>query len=162
MIHTAGRVAISGVTVMLVLGLLTACGPNPAGSGGLVGQLKGVDDTGAGEYAIGGGGLAVIPVEAMDGPFWDLTGLEPIDDPEQWGNVVTKLSEADVAELGGTTSVIEEDGDFRVTSPPGEYVVCRWRSGIGGKVVGCAYLKLPREGELAAYWNDGGFGIFAR
>lgn len=153
------RAAISGVAITLVLGLLTACGPTPAGSGGLVGRMMGIDDTGLPDHAIGGGGLAVLPVDVMDGPFWEATGEMPITNPDEWVNVVAKLSEADVAELGGTTSVIEEDGDFRITARPGEYVVCYWLGHVGVRVTGCADLELPREGELAASYGEGGFGI---
>ncbi|MBM7829729.1 hypothetical protein JOE59_000434 [Agromyces cerinus] len=124
--------------------------------------MIGIDDTGLPDYAIGGGGLAVLPIEVMDGPFWEVTGEEPITDPDQWGNVATKLSEADVSQLGGTTSLIEEDGDFRIIASPGEYVVCYWRGTVGGRVSGCSHLELPREGELVAAWNDGGFGIAAK
>jgi len=77
-------------------------------------------------------------------------------------SVPATLSEADVGELGGTTSVIEEDGDFRITASPGEYVVCYWPASVGGRVTGCTHLELPREGELVAAWSDGGFGIAAK
>ena len=69
------------------------------------------------------------------------------------------LSESDVSELGGTVTPVEEDGDFRITAPPGKYAVCYWADGIGGGVAGCSDLELPREGELAAFWGEAGFYI---
>jgi hypothetical protein len=159
MIPTAGRMAISGVVLTLALGLLTACGPTPAGSGGLVGRMSGLDDTGLGAYPVGGGGLAILPIAVMDGPFWELIGLEPITDPRQWSFLGATLSESDVSELGGTVTHIEEDGDFRITDPPGEYAICYWPQGIGGGVGGCSDLELPREGELAATYSEAGFHI---
>lgn len=154
------HVAVAGVVLTLAIGMLAACGPNPAGSGGLVGRLVGLHDVGAGsEYAIGGGGLAVLPIAVMDGPFWELTGTEPIAEPSPWAYSVATLSESDVSELGGTVSAIEEDGDFRITAPPGEYVVCYWMHRVGGGLDGCSELELPREGELRATWGEGGFRI---
>jgi hypothetical protein len=90
MIRTAGRVAISGVVLTIALGPLTACGPTPAGSGGLVGRMTATSDVAGvpGGDPVGGGGLAILPIAVMDGPFWELTGLEPITDPQQchsWG-----------------------------------------------------------------------------
>lgn len=160
MIPAAGRVAIMGGVLTLALGLLAACGPSPAGSGGLVGRMSGVSDVGeGGEYAVGGGGLAILPIAVMDGPFWELTGEEPVADPQEWAFVGGTLSESDVSELGGTVAPIEEDGDFRITAPPGEYAVCYWMQRVGGGVSGCSDFELPREGELAAYYGEAGFHI---
>lgn len=161
MIPAAGRVAIAGGVLTLVMGLLTACGPDPAGSGGLVGRLTGTSDVAGqpGGYAIGGGGLAILPIAVMDGPFWELTGAEPIADPQEWAYLGATLSESDVSELGGTVTPIEKGGDFRITAPPGQYAICYWSDGIGGVVTGCSDLELPREGELAAYWGEAGFNI---
>lgn len=160
MTSAGGRAAFSIVMLALAIGLLTACGPTPAGTGGLVGRMYGLDDVGVGgKYAVGGGGLAVLPIEVMDGSFWELTGEEPISDSQQWVSVVGTLSESDVSEVGGTVSPIEEDGDFRITAPPGEYAVCYWMQRIGGGVSGCSELELPREGELAATYGEGGFRI---
>jgi hypothetical protein len=30
---------------------------------------------------------------------------------------------SDISELGGTVTPIEDDGDFSVTAPPGEYAI---------------------------------------
>jgi len=57
----------------------------------------------------------------MDGPFWELTGAEPVADPHAWAGLVVPLSEADVSELGGTVTSIDENGDFRITARPGKY-----------------------------------------
>lgn len=57
---------------------------------------------------------------------------------------------------------IEEDGDFRITAPPGEYAICYWPQRNGGGVSGCADLELPSEGELAAYWGEADFHIAVR
>lgn len=157
----AGRVAVAGGVLTLAIGLLTACGPSPAGSGGLVGHMSGTSDVAGqpGDPAVGGGGLAIFPIAVMDGPFWELTGAEPIADPQQWAFLGATLSASDVSELGGTVTSIDEDGDFRITSPPGEYAICYWPDGIGGEVWGCSDLELPREGELAASRGEGGFHI---
>ena len=64
----AGRVALAGGVLTLATGLLTACGPRPAGSGGLVGRMTGTSDV-AGVpdgYPMGGGGLAIVPIAVMD------------------------------------------------------------------------------------------------
>jgi hypothetical protein len=160
MIPAACRVAIVGGLLTLALGLLTACGPSPAGSGGLVGRMTGISDLGGvPDYPIGGGGLAILPIAVMDRPFWELTGAEPIADPQEWVSVGGTLSESDVSELGGTVTPIEEDGDFRITAQPGEYAICYWLQRIGGGVSGCSELELPREGELAAYYGEAGFHI---
>jgi len=161
MMPKAGRVAIAGGVLTLAMSLLAACGPNPAGSGGLVGRLTGTSDVAhlPGGYPIGGGGLTILPIAVMEGPFWELTGAEPLADPQEWAYLVVTLSESDVSELGGTVTPIEEDGDFRITAQPGEYAVCYWLDDIGGRVTGCSGLELPREGELAAYWGEAGFHI---
>ncbi|HYI32693.1 MAG TPA: hypothetical protein VEX88_04440 [Glaciibacter sp.] len=157
----AGRMAIAGGVLTLALGLLTACGPSPAGSGGLVGHVSGTSDVAGqpGAPAASGGGLAILPIAVMDGPFWELTGVEPLADPQEWAELVVPLSKSDVSELGGTVTPIDEDGDFRVTVQPGEYAVCYWPGEIGRRVNGCADLEVPREGELAALWGEGGFDI---
>ena len=98
----------------------------------------------------------------MDGPFWELTGAEPLADPQEWAGLVVQLSEPDVSELGGAVTPIEGDGDFRITAQPGEYAVCYWSQRIGGAVWGCADLELPREGELVGLSGEGGFGIFVK
>lgn len=161
MIPAAGRAAIVGGVLALTLGLLTACGPDPSGSGGLVGRLTGSSDVEGlpGGYAIGGGALAILPIAVMDGPFWELTGAEPLADPREWATLGKTLSQSDVSGLGGTVTRIEEDGDFRITAPPGEYAICYWQQRIGGGVSGCSDLELPREGELAAFWGEAGFHI---
>jgi hypothetical protein len=160
MIPATGRVFIAGGVLTLALGLLTACGPSPAGSGGLVGRMTGISDVGGvPDYPVGGGGLAILPIAIMDELFWELTGEEPVADPQEWVSVVGTLSESDVSELGGTVAPIEEDGDFRITAPPGEYAICYWMQRIGGRVSGCADLELPREGELAASYGEAGFYI---
>ena len=146
------------------MGLLVGCGsatPDPAGSGGLVGHMSGTSDVEGqpGDPAIGGGGLAVIPIVAMDGPFWDLTGEDPVADPRAWSYLAPQLSEAQVIQLGGTVASIDGDGDFRVKAPPGEYAVCYWPSGPGGRIWGCSAVELPTEGQLEATWGEGGFHI---
>ena len=83
----AGRQALAGTALSLAMGFLAACdsdSPDPSGSGGLVGRLSGTSDVEGqpGDPAAGGGGLAVIPMGAMEGPFWDLTGEERVADPQ--------------------------------------------------------------------------------
>lgn len=101
-IPAAGRVAIACGVLTLVLGLLTACGPDPAGSGGLVGRMTATSDVGGvpGGDPVSGGGLAILPIAVMDGPFWELTGTEPLADPQEWSFMGATLSESDVSELG--------------------------------------------------------------
>ena len=41
---SARRRALAGAALVLALSLLAACGPNPAGSGGLVGHMAGTSD----------------------------------------------------------------------------------------------------------------------
>lgn len=161
MISAARRAALAGSVLALALGLLTACGPDPVGSGGLVGRLTGTSDVEGvpGGYAIGGGGLAILPIAVMDGPLWELTGAEPLANPREWATLGMTLSQSDVSELGGTVTRIEEDGDFRITAPSGEYAICYWQQRIGGEASGCADLALPREGKLAASWGEAGFHI---
>lgn len=158
MVSITTRVAVGGLGALIVV--LTGCGPTPAGSGELVGRMMGISDVeGMSDYAIGGGELAILPVDVMEGPFWALTGAEPTDDPEEWRYLVGALSESDVFELGGTVASIEEDGDFRVTAPPGEYAVCYWLPRSRDRVSGCSHLELPPHGELMATWGEGGFGM---
>jgi hypothetical protein len=122
--------------------------------------MTGISDVGGvPDYPIGGGGLAILPIAVMDGPFWELTGAEPIADAQEWVSVVGTLSESDVSELRGTVAPIEEDGEFRITAQPGEYAICYWLQRIGGGVSGCAELELPREGELAGYYGEAGFHL---
>lgn len=160
----AGRRTVAGVVLTLATGLLAACGPDspdPAGSGGLVGHMSGTSDVEGqpGDPDAGGGGLAVVPIEAMDGPFWDLTGAERVADPQGWSYLATQLTEAQVAELGGEAASVDDDGDFRLTVPPGEYAVCYWPGRLGGRVTGCDAVDLPTEGELEASWGEGGFHL---
>jgi hypothetical protein len=157
----AGRVAIAGGVLTLAMGFLTACGPDPAGSGWLVGRLTGTSDVAnlPGGDPIGGGGLAVLPIIVMDGLFWELTGAEPLADPPAGAGLIVPLSESDVSELGGMVTPIADDGEFRITAQPGEYAICYWSVKSGGRVSGCSDLELPREGELAAFWGEGGFHI---
>lgn len=160
-LRRTARATIAGGVLTLALGLLTACGPSPAGSSGLVGRLTGTSDVAnlPGGYPIGGGGLAVLPIAVMDGPFWELTGAEPLAEPPAWADLIVPLSESDVAELGGTVTLIEENGDFRITAQPGEYAICYWAQRIGSRTWGCAGLELPPEGELEASYGEGGFGV---
>lgn len=148
----------------LALGVLAACGPDapdPAGSGGVVGHMSGTSDVEGqpGDPALGGGGLAVVPIAAMDGPFWDLVDEEPVANPLAWSHLTPQLSQAQVTRLGGTVASIDGNGDFRLHEPPGEYAVCYWRNGIGGRVAGCSAVELPTEGELRATRGEGGFHI---
>jgi hypothetical protein len=160
------RTGLACTALSLAMGLLAACGsdsPDPAGSGGMVGHMAGTSDVEGqpGDPAIGGGGLAVIPIAAMDGPFWDLTEQERVADPRGWAHLVLSLSVAHVSRLDGTALPIDDDGDFRVEVPPGEYAVCYWSSEIGGRVTGCDAVGLSAEGELAASRGEGGFHISA-
>lgn len=162
--HTSALRLLASSAVALALGLPPACSqhsPDPAGSGGLVGHLSATSDVAGqdGDPAVGGGGLAVIPIAAMDGPFWDLAGQEPITDPRGWSYLVFQLDEAQVAELGGTVVPIDDDGDFRITVPPGDYGVCRWPEEIGGAVTGCDAVDLPAEGKLEGTVGEAGFRI---
>lgn len=95
----------------------------------------------------------------MDGPFWDLTGEERVADPQGWAYLAPQLSEAHVSQLGGKVAPIDGDGDFRLRVPPGQYAVCYWPRGIGGRVTGCDAVELPTEGELEAAWGEAGFHI---
>ena len=112
-----------------------------------------------GASAIGGGGLAAIPLAAMDSRFWDLTGEKPVANPLAWSSLTPQLSRAQVAQLGGTVASIDDDGDFRLHARPGEYAVCYWPSGIGGTIWGCTAVELPTEGELRATFGEAGFHI---
>lgn len=182
MSSSAGRRCLVTVALTLAAGLPAACGTHtvgpaepsgstgPAGpsgstgpvvSGGLVGHMSGTSDVAGqpGDPALGGGRLAVIPVEAMDDRFWGLTGQERVDDPRGWSYLAFPLSEAQVAELGGTVVPIDDAGGFRVAVPPGEYGVCRWPDEVGGGVTGCDAVDLPAEGELEATDGEAGFRI---
>ena len=160
----AGRHALAGAALSLAMGVLAACGsdaPDPAGSGGLVGHMSGTSDVAGqpGDPAVGGGGLAVIPIAVMDGPFWDLTAEEPVANPLAWSHLTPQLSQAQVTQLGGKVASIDGDGDFRLHVRPGEYAVCYWRDGIGGRIAGCSAVELPTEGELEATRGEAGFHI---
>jgi len=157
----ARRRALAGVALVLAMSLLAACGPNPAGSGGLVGHMSGTSDVAGqpGDPDVGGGVLAVIPIVAMDGPFWDLTGEDPVANPLAWSHLTAQLSQAQVARLGGELATIEDDGDFRVTATPGEYAVCYRHSPAASRIWGCSAVELPTEGELGASWGEAGFHI---
>ena len=155
---------LTGVALALAVGVLAACGvdgPDPAGSGGLVGHMSGTSDVAGqpGDPAVAGGSLAVIPIAAMDGPFWDLTGEAPVGNPLAWSHLTPQLSQAQVTRLGGTVASIDGDGDFRIHAQPGEYAVCYWRNGSGGGVAGCSAVELPAEGELEATRGEAGFHI---
>lgn len=163
----ASRQCLASIALSsLAMGLLAACGsdaPDPAGSGGMVGHMSGTSDVEGqpGDPSVGGGGLAVVPVAAMDGPFWDRTDQEQVADPRGWAHLVVSLSEAHVDQLDGTVVAIDDEGDFRVEVPPGAYAVCYWPSEIGGRVTGCDAVDLSAEGELEASWGEGGFHIGA-
>jgi hypothetical protein len=86
-----------------------------------------------GAPTVGGGGLAIVPLAAMDGPFWDLTGEEPVANPLAWSQLAPQLGQAQVTQLGGRVASIHADGDFRVKVPPGEYAACYWPRGTGGR-----------------------------
>jgi hypothetical protein len=113
----------------------------------------------AGDPAVGGGVLAMVPIAAMDGPFWDLTGEDPVANPLAWSDLTAQLSQAQVTRLGGKVATIDGDGDFRVKAPPGEYAVCYWPSPAGSRIWGCSAVELPTEGELEASWGEAGFHI---
>lgn len=153
--------ALAGAALLLALSVLAACGPNPAGSGGLVGHMSGTSDVAGqpGDPDVGGGVLAVIPIAAMDGPFWDLTGEDPLANPLAWSHLAAQLSQAQVARLGGEGATIEDDGDFRVKAPSGEYAVCYWPSPAASQIWACSAVELPTEGELEASWDEAGFHI---
>lgn len=127
--RSAARHALAGAALSLAMGALAACrwdSPDPAGSGGLVGQMSGTSDVAGqqGSPAIGGGGLAVVPIAAMDGPFWDLVGEELIANPYAWSHLSAPLKPAQVTQLGGSVASIDGDGDFLVHARPGEHAVC--------------------------------------
>ena len=156
--------AVASAALSLVTGLLAACGSSasgPVGSGGLVGHMSGTSDVAGqwGDPAVGGGGLAMIPIAAMDGPFWELTGEERVADPLAWSHLTPHLSRAQVIQLGGTVASIDGDGDFRLHLRPGEYAVCYWSHGTGGRTTGCSAAVLPTEGELKATFGEEGFHI---
>lgn len=167
MSSTAGRQGVAFTALSsLAMGLLAACGsdvPDPAGSGGMVGHMSGTSDVEGqpGDPTVGGGGLAVVPIAAMDGPFWDLTDQDRVDNPRGWAYLVLSLSEAHVSELDGTVVPIDDEGDFRVEVPPGKYAVCYWSSKIGARVTGCDAIALSAKGELEASWGEGGFHVGA-
>jgi hypothetical protein len=155
------RRLMAGAGLSLALGVLSACGPSPAGSGGLVGHMSGTSDVAGqpGDPALGGGVLAIVPIEAMDGPFWDATGEDPVANPRAWSHLTLQLNQAQVTRLGGKVATIDGDGDFRVKAPPGEYAVCYWPSPAGSRIWGCSLVELPTEGELNAFWGEAGFHI---
>ncbi|WP_159081398.1 hypothetical protein [Nocardioides sediminis] len=151
----------TAAALSLAMGLLAGCGPSPAGSGGLVGHMSGTSDVAGqpGDPAVGGGMLAIVPIAAMDGPFWELTGEDRVADPLAWSHLSAQLSEAQVTQLGGKVATIDGDGDFRVKEPPGEYAVCYWPSAVGSRIWGCSAVELPTEGELEALWGEAGFHL---
>lgn len=100
-----------------------------------------------------------MPIAAMDGPFWDVTGLEPIANPQAWSHLTSALNQAQVDQLGGMVAPIDSDDDFRLHVGPGEYAVCYWRVGAGGRITGCSVIELPPEGQLEASDGEGGFAI---
>ena len=171
----AGRRVLAAAALSLAMGLRAACGsdspdsPDPSGSGspdssglgGLVGHMSGTSDVEGqpGDPAAGGGGLAVIPIAAMDGPFWDLTGEELVADPQGWAYLAPQLSEVNVSQLGGKVVPIDGEGNFGLSVPPREYAVCYWPGDIGGRLTGCDAVELPTEGELEASWGEAGFHI---
>jgi hypothetical protein len=155
------HVAASAALLTCLLAACGSSGPDPVGSGGLVGHVSGTSDVAGqwGDPAVGGGGLAVIPIAAMDGPFWELTGKEQVADPLAWSHLTPNLSRAQVIQLGGTVASIDADGDFRLHLRPGEHAVCYWPHGTGGRTTGCAAAELPAEGELRATFGEAGFHI---
>ena len=155
------RHVLAGAALLLAMGVLAACGPNPAGSGGLDGHMSGTSDVAGqpGDPAVGGGVLAVVPIAAMDGSFWDLTGEDPVADPLAWSHLTAQLSQAQVTRLGGSVVTIDDEGDFRVKAPPGEYAVCYWPTPAGRQIWGCSAVELRTEGELKASWGEAGFHI---
>jgi hypothetical protein len=158
------RHALAGVELSLAMGVLAACGsdaPDPAGSGGLVGHMSGTSDVAGqpGAPAVGGGGLAVLPIAAMAGPFWDLVDVAPVANPRAWAVLGAQLSETQAVQLDGTVVPIDGDGDFRIGVPPGEYAVCYWPRGTSGRIWGCNVAELPAEGELKAFCGEAGFHI---
>ena len=155
---------VVAVGVLSLTALLASCGSHPpdsAGAGGLVGHMSHTSDVEGqpGDPAVRGGGLAVIPIAAMDGAFWRLTGEERVADPRGWAHLATQLSVEQVSELDGTVSPTDGGGDFRLSAPAGEYAVCYWPHDIGGRVTGCEAIDLPAEGDLEATWGEGGFHI---
>jgi hypothetical protein len=158
---SARRWVLSGATLSLAMGALAACGPNPAGSGGLVGHMSGTSDVAGqpGDPAIGGGVLAIIPLAAMGGPFGEPADEDPVANPRAWSHLSVQLSQMEVARLGGKVATIDGDGDFRVKAPPGEYAVCYWPSPTGTRIWGCSAVELPTDGELKAFWGEAGFHV---
>ncbi|WP_137846030.1 hypothetical protein [Microbacterium sp. 2FI] len=146
------------VTVLGTVTLMAGCAGAPAG---LVGQMSATSDVAGqpGDAAVGGGGLAVIPIAAMNGPFWDLAAEHPIADPQEWFHMALQLSEDDVTELGGTASPIDGDGGFRLQVAPAEYAVCYWPGDVGTRITGCDAIELPASGTLEATWGEAGFQI---
>ena len=154
--------AVSGLSLtMAVLAACSAESPTPAGFGGVVGHMSGTSDVEGqpGESSVGGGGLALIAISAMDGPFWLLTAQEPLANPEDWAYLSSPLSEGDVEELGGTVAHIDDGGNFRPGAVPGRYIVCYWPDDVGGRVTGCDAIELPADGVLEATWGEAGFDI---
>lgn len=101
----------------------------------------------------------MIPMAAMDGPFWELTDEDRVADPRAWSYLTPQLSRSRVIQLGGTVASIDGDGDFRLHVRPGEYAVCYWPHGAGGRTTGCSAVELPSEGELKATFGEAGFHI---
>jgi hypothetical protein len=158
---SARRRVLASAVLSLAMSVLAACGPNPAGSGGLVGHMSRTSDVAGqpGDPDVGGGMLAIVPIVAMDGPFWGLTGEDPVANPLAWSHLTAQLSQAQVTRLGGKVATIDRDGDFRVKAPSGEYAVCYWPSPAGSRIWGCSAVELPTEGELKAFWGEAGFHI---
>jgi hypothetical protein len=155
------RRTLVALVLSATIASLAACSAAPTApgpAGGLVGQMSGTSDVAGqqGDPALGGR-LAVIPIAAMDGPFWTLTEEDPILDPQEWAHVAVRLSEDDVTELGGTTAVIDADGAFRLEIPPAEYAVC-YQPG-DARITGCDAIALPASGAVEATWGEAGFHI---
>ena len=154
------------VSTVLVIGgsLLVACAsaPDPAGAGGLVGQMTGTSDVEGqpGDPAVGGGGLAAVPMSAMHEEFWRVVGQGPVTDAREWSTLPYDLTQSDVVGLGGVVAEIDEDGEFRLHAPAGEYAVCYWPAGVqGSTATGCDAVDLPGEGVLDAFFGEAGFQI---
>lgn len=154
----------AAIALPLAVGLLVACGPDgstPGSSGWLVGHMSGTSDVAgqSGNPAVGGGGLAVLPIAVMDSRFWELTEVEPVANPSAWAVLRVRLTGAQVSRLGGAVVSVDDKGDFRLQLPPEEYAFCYWPSGTDGWIWGCGYVELPSSGKLKASWGEAGFHI---
>jgi hypothetical protein len=138
--------------------VVTGCARTPGGDG-LAGRLVGIDDTGRGDYELGGGWIAAVPADRAS-ELWDSGGLS--EQPAELTHAQIEIDEADLVDLDGVLAEVTDAGRFRLDVPPGPAIICWLEPAEAAGIMfswGCSEVDVPSDGKLEASWGEGGFFV---